>query len=135
MEPPPKRATRGLLPPVWRGGANATVPSTQSFAATAQRTSLARQRRSLIVLVGDDRVADSSARALAQSLHDAGIATEYLGRESSARRVSAAAVVGRADAIEVCLPGAGGVRFLRELLSELNAAGRRQVSIVVHRIC
>jgi methylmalonyl-CoA mutase cobalamin-binding subunit len=95
---------------------------------------MARERRAVVVLVSDDHVSDSSARALARSLHQAGIVTEYLGRESSPQLVTAAAVAARADAIEVCLAGAGGIRFLRELLSELDRVGRRWVSIVVHRI-
>jgi methylmalonyl-CoA mutase cobalamin-binding subunit len=95
---------------------------------------LTRQRRSLVVLVSDDHVADRSARALTKSLGQAGILTEYLGRESCPRRVAAAALAAGVDAIEVCLAGAGGVRFLRELLAELDQADRRRVSIVIHRI-
>lgn len=60
--------------------------------------------------------------------------TVYLGREGNAARIAAVVVDERADAVEVCLTGGGGVMLLRELLRELTYAGRRDVSIGVHRI-
>ena len=60
--------------------------------------------------------------------------TVYLGREGNAARIAAVVVDERADAIEVCLTGGGGVMLLRELLRELARAGRSDVSIRVHRI-
>lgn len=57
----------------------------------------------------------------------------YLGREQSPPRIAAVVVEQRADAVELCLAGTGGVLLLRELLHELIQVGRRDVSIVVHR--
>lgn len=93
-----------------------------------------RQRRAVVVLGGDGRTSDRGARALAKSLADAGVATLYLGRESSASTIAEAAVRAEADAVEVCLSGAGGVALIRDLLRELNGLGQRCVSVVVHRV-
>jgi methylmalonyl-CoA mutase cobalamin-binding subunit len=61
------------------------------------------------------------------------VETVYLGREANAARIAAVVVDERADAVEVCLTGGGAVMLLRELLRELTRAGRRDVSIGVHR--
>jgi methylmalonyl-CoA mutase cobalamin-binding subunit len=58
----------------------------------------------------------------------------YLGRENSARRIAAISAEEEADAVELCLERTGGVLLLRELLRELTQLGRRDVSIVVHRV-
>jgi methylmalonyl-CoA mutase cobalamin-binding domain/chain len=93
-----------------------------------------RERRSVVVMAGDGRTSDRGARALAQSLADAGTPILYLGRARSAQQIAHAAAEAEADAVELCLPGAGGVMLIRELLRELNGLGRRHVSLVVHRV-
>lgn len=72
--------------------------------------------------------------ALATALEKAGIEILYLGREANAQRIAVSAVEARADAVEVCLAGAGGVAVLRALLRELRRLDRSDVSIVVHRV-
>jgi methylmalonyl-CoA mutase cobalamin-binding domain/chain len=98
-----------------------------------ERTAL-RVRRSVVALAGSVRTGDGAARALATRLDQLGIETTYLGREESARRIAAAVADEGADAVELCLAGTGGVLLLRELLRELSDVGRRDVSIVVHRV-
>ena len=93
-----------------------------------------RPRRSVLVLAGTAEVGDYVVRALAESLSQLDVETIYLGRESRAQRIASVVAHERADAIELCLAGAGGVPLLRELLRELIAIGRRDVSIVIHRI-
>ena len=93
-----------------------------------------RRRRSLVVLAEDGPTSDSGARALAASLADAGVEVSYIGRETSAHRIGAAAADLRADAVEVCVVGGGKVGLLRELLHVLRETDRRGVSIVVHRV-
>jgi methylmalonyl-CoA mutase cobalamin-binding subunit len=90
-------------------------------------------RISVVVFHGDGRISDRGARALAQSLAGAGIATVYLGEQASARRVARAAVEERADCVAVCVAGCG-VRFLLDLLRELNRTAGRGVRIAVHRV-
>jgi methylmalonyl-CoA mutase cobalamin-binding domain/chain len=85
------------------------------------------------VLAGTGSTTHRSARALADSLQQLGVETVYLGQEGNAARIAAVVVDERADAVEVCLTGGGGVMLLRELLRELTRAGRRDVSIGVHR--
>ena len=93
-----------------------------------------RRRRSLVVLAGAGPPSDSGARTLAASLADAGVEVSYIGRETSARKIAAAAAELGADAVEVCVVGGRNVSLLRELLHELREIDRRGVSIVVHRI-
>lgn len=93
-----------------------------------------RERKSVVVMAGDGRTSDRGARALAEALSDAGIAILYLGRAESAREIAHAAAEAKADAVEVCLAGAGGVALIRELLKELSGLDGRQVSLVVHRV-
>jgi methylmalonyl-CoA mutase cobalamin-binding subunit len=71
---------------------------------------------------------------VAASLGDAGVIVSYLGQERSVHRIAGTAADMQADAVEVCLAGRGGIGLLRELLHELNRPGRREVSIVVHRV-
>jgi methylmalonyl-CoA mutase cobalamin-binding domain/chain len=92
-----------------------------------------RPRRSVVVLAGSGRTGDSPARALAASLNELGVETICLGREQRADRIARVVVEERADAVEVCLAGSGGVLLLRDLLRELIDIGRRDVSIVVHK--
>lgn len=96
-------------------------------------TAIRRPRRSVIVLAGSGRTSDRPVRALAASLGELGVETIYLGREQRADRIATVVVEERADAVEVCLAGSGGVVLLRDLLRELIKIGRRDVSIVVHR--
>ena len=94
-----------------------------------------RPHRSLIVLATRPGTGERSARELAGSLAELGVEVIYLGRETSARRVAAAAVERRADAVELCLARDGrGVLLVRAVLRELIAIGRHDVSIVVHRV-
>jgi methylmalonyl-CoA mutase cobalamin-binding domain/chain len=92
-----------------------------------------RRRRSLVVLAGDGGVSDRGARALADSLAVAGIEPIYVGRERSPAQIARTAVAEAADAVELCL-GAGGVLIIRELLRELDRIGRRDISLVLHRM-
>jgi methylmalonyl-CoA mutase cobalamin-binding subunit len=95
---------------------------------------LGRPRRSVVVLAGSGGGGDRSAQALAASLGGLGIETVYLGREENASRIAAVVAAERADAIEMCMAGSRGVLLLRQLLRELIEIGRRDVSIVVHRV-
>jgi methylmalonyl-CoA mutase cobalamin-binding subunit len=67
-------------------------------------------------------------------LAEAGIEVSYMGREASPSRIAKAAVDARADAVEFCVVGGGGVVLLRDTLRELKQIDRRRVSIVVHRL-
>lgn len=93
-----------------------------------------QQRRSVVVVVGNGGGSDLGAQALVKTLGEAGIEVLYLGREGSASRIAALATEARADAVEVCLAGEGGVLVLRDLLRELVRLDRREVTIVVHRV-
>ena len=93
-----------------------------------------RRRRAVVVLAGTGSTTDRSALSLTDSLDQLGVETVYLGREGDAARIAAVVVDEQADSVEVCLTGGGGVMLLRELLRELTRAGRRDVSICVHRI-
>jgi methylmalonyl-CoA mutase cobalamin-binding domain/chain len=88
----------------------------------------------VFVVAGEARVGEAGARALARSIADAGVDVLYLGRETNARRIAVSATEARADAVEVCISGAGAISLLRALLGELNRLDRRQVGIVVHRV-
>jgi methylmalonyl-CoA mutase cobalamin-binding subunit len=93
-----------------------------------------QQGTSLLVIAGDRRVSDRSARALAEALHKAGRETLFLGHETNARRIAGLAAEVGADAVEVCVAGGGAVPLLCELLRELRRVGRREVSILVRRV-
>ena len=82
----------------------------------------------------DHRASDRAARALARSLHEAGIEILYLGREDDPRRIAISAAAARATSVEVCVAGGGSVGLLRGVLRELGRLDRRDVSIVVHRV-
>jgi methylmalonyl-CoA mutase cobalamin-binding subunit len=86
-----------------------------------------------VVLARDDATGDAPANALVASLRNLGVHVTYLGREGSAERIARVVTEQRADALELCLAPSGGVPLLRELLRELAKAGRRGVSIVVHK--
>jgi methylmalonyl-CoA mutase cobalamin-binding domain/chain len=89
----------------------------------------------VVVLAGTESdTGDRSAVALARSLGDLGVQTTYLGRTESVPRITSAVADEAADAVEICLAGSGGVLLLRGLLRELVRIGRRDVSIVVHRV-
>lgn len=104
-------------------------PRAQRPPSTAPR----RPRRCLVVWAGSTRTGEAAAQALADSLAGLGIDTKYLGRQESARLIARAVADERVDSLELCL-GVGGVRLLRELLHELAGIGRREVSIVVHKV-
>ncbi len=92
-----------------------------------------RPRRAVVVLSGHPRTGDRAAQALVRSLTELGVETVYLGVEADPCRIAEAVEAERADAVELCLDG-GGVVMLRCLLRELDQLGRRDVSIVVHRM-
>lgn len=96
--------------------------------------SVRRPRRAVVVLAGSVPTNHGPAQALVESLAKLGVETTYLGSEQDAHQIAAAVVEKRADAVELCLAGGGGVLLLRELLRELIQIGRRDVSIVVHRV-
>jgi methylmalonyl-CoA mutase cobalamin-binding subunit len=91
-------------------------------------------RRSLVVVAGRGEADDRVVEGLVSTLGELSVETIYLGREQRPGRIATVVAEQRADAIELCLAGAGGVAFLRELLRELIDIGRRDVSIVVHRV-
>lgn len=93
-----------------------------------------RPRRSVVVLAGEGSASESDGRALVNSIAAFGVQTHYLGNESNASRIVAAVTRHQADAIDLCVAQPGCVLLLRQLLRELMDAGRRDVSIVVHRI-
>jgi methylmalonyl-CoA mutase cobalamin-binding subunit len=93
-----------------------------------------RPRKSLIVVASNLRASESHARTLARSLRQLGVETSYLGGVTDAGRIAATVRDVGADAVEVCLEAPGGARLLRDLLRELTEIGRRDVSIVVHRV-
>jgi methylmalonyl-CoA mutase cobalamin-binding subunit len=94
-----------------------------------------RPRKSVVVLAGSARTGERAVLALADSLARLGVETTYLGREESVERIAAFAVDEDADAVELCLPWGGvGVLTVCGLLRELMEIGRRDVSIVVHRV-
>jgi methylmalonyl-CoA mutase cobalamin-binding subunit len=88
----------------------------------------------VVVVVGSSAGGTRAGIALSSKLQELGIETIYLGREDSPRRIAAVAVERLADAVEICLARSTGIQLLRELLHELIDAGRRDVSIVVHRV-
>jgi methylmalonyl-CoA mutase cobalamin-binding subunit len=90
--------------------------------------------RAIVALAAGASASDGCVGALLESLDQLGVQTVYLGMEESAQRIVAAVVKERADAVELCLGGSGGVLVLRGLLRELIQIGRRDVSIVVHRV-
>jgi hypothetical protein len=88
-----------------------------------------------VVVAGSPRTGESTARALVDSLASLGVQTTSLGREECAHRIAAAVASEHADAVELCLPRDGAsVALLRSLLRELTEIGRRDVSIVVHKV-
>ena len=93
-----------------------------------------RRRMSVVVLAGDPGASDRGARALADSLREAGQEVVYLGREPNAARIAALAGEVGADAVEVCVAGGGAALFLRGLLRELKSRDRGGVSIVLRRV-
>jgi methylmalonyl-CoA mutase cobalamin-binding subunit len=90
-------------------------------------------RRCVIALAGDGPSDETTVRPLLGSLRELGIDTVYVGRAENARRIAEVVAAERADAVELCLTGRGGIPLLRDLLRELVESGRRDVSIVVHR--
>jgi methylmalonyl-CoA mutase cobalamin-binding domain/chain len=93
-----------------------------------------RTRRALVVMVGTPRTGDQSARVLTESLGELGVEATYVGHHESAASIAAKVAEERADAVELCMCGSAGVPLLRDLLRQLLEIGRRDVSIVVHRV-
>jgi hypothetical protein len=59
---------------------------------------------------------------------------KFVGCLESPQQIASIVAEQRADAVELYLGAAGGVLLLWQLLRELIAVGRRDVSIVVHRV-
>jgi methylmalonyl-CoA mutase cobalamin-binding subunit len=93
-----------------------------------------RPRKSVVAIAGDTRTSDSDAMQLVRSLEEIGIQTSYKGRVDDPKRIAAAVRDEGADAVEICLGADGAVMVLLELLHQLTVVGRRDASIVVHRI-
>jgi methylmalonyl-CoA mutase cobalamin-binding subunit len=93
-----------------------------------------RQRRAVVALACGAANDDRGALALVESLTKMGVHAVYLGSEDSARRIADAVAEQQADSVELVLAGAGGVPLLRQLLRDLIDVGRRDASIVVHRL-
>jgi hypothetical protein len=92
-------------------------------------------RKAVVVLVGGAGPADNGVLSLLETLAALDVETLNLGREDSAKRIAAAVSKVQADAVEVCVGAeARTAGLLLELLRELIAVGRRDVSIVVHRL-
>ncbi len=102
--------------------------------ATGRSLRLRRPRRAIVVLAGSGRANGRSVEALAESLDQLGVETIHVGREDDASRIATLVARERADTVELCLTGTGGVALLRNLLRALNEIGRREVTIVVHRV-
>jgi methylmalonyl-CoA mutase cobalamin-binding subunit len=100
---------------------------------TAPAATMARPRRAVVAVIGE-ALDNDHAMALTESLAGLGIGANYLGRQDDAASIAQAVVHERADTVELCLGRGPGVLVLRELLRELIRVGRRDVSIVVHRI-
>jgi hypothetical protein len=115
----------------------AAAPASAGGAARGPASELPRagagSRHCLVVLSGSTRTGERTALALVDHLAGLGVACTYMGRQERADLIAAAADEIQADAIELCL-GRGGVTLLRNLLRELTNCGRREVSIVVHRV-
>jgi methylmalonyl-CoA mutase cobalamin-binding subunit len=117
--------------------ASAPSPSRAAFPGTTggNPIGLRRPRRAIIVFAGGATENDEAAQVLERSLVDLGLDARYVGRADDAARIASLVTLEGADAVEVCLsPGSGAVRFLRDLLRVLIEMGRRDVSIVVHRV-
>jgi methylmalonyl-CoA mutase cobalamin-binding subunit len=93
-----------------------------------------RPRRALVVLAGTARVCDSDVQTLISSLRELGIDATCLQDWHSVSRIAAAVADAQADTLELCVKGNSGVLLIRELLRELIAIGRRDVSVIVHRV-
>jgi methylmalonyl-CoA mutase cobalamin-binding domain/chain len=85
-------------------------------------------------MAGAPEISDRPAMVLAESLTELGVEARYLGREDRAREIAAVVAAEQIDAVELCLTPGAGVLLLRELLRELIRIGRRDVSIVVHKV-
>jgi methylmalonyl-CoA mutase cobalamin-binding subunit len=103
-------------------------------AAPAASRDRRRPRRCVVVLAGQGQPSDGAVEALLASLREFGVTTRYLGREQSARRIAQVVRDEHADTVELCLAGGGGLSLLRDLLHEFVESGRRDVSIVPHRV-
>jgi methylmalonyl-CoA mutase cobalamin-binding domain/chain len=89
----------------------------------------------LVVATGGSTIGDRQASRLAEALRRLGVDASYAGEVDCGRRIATAAVEAGAHSVELCLHrGGGGIALLRQLLHELDEMGRRDVSIVVHRI-
>jgi methylmalonyl-CoA mutase cobalamin-binding subunit len=89
----------------------------------------------MIVRTGEGSEGARSAEQLAIRLSTVGIESIHFDAEQDPLEIAAAAVREQADSIELCLPTDGrAVPLLRDLLRELIALGRRDVSIVMHRV-
>jgi hypothetical protein len=94
-----------------------------------------RRRKSLVVLAGRPGTGETVAQALVDSLASLGVQTTTVRRETSPQGIAAAVANEHADTVELCLArGGDGVALPWSLLHELAAIGRRDVSIVVHKI-
>jgi len=92
-----------------------------------------RRRRSIVVRTSD-RACENAAVALKDSLSRWGFDVDYLGLESSPRRIAHAVVAARADALELCTANVIPVELIRLLLRELEVVGRADARIVIHRL-
>lgn len=90
--------------------------------------------RSLVVLGGRGSAGEADVEPLLEILRQFGIRTKFLGREEDPRRIAEAASAEEVDTVELCLVGPGGIPMVRDLLRELIALDRRDVTIVVHRV-
>lgn len=91
-----------------------------------------RRRRSIVVRASNG-VCEDAAIALRDSLTRWGFDIDYLGLESSPRRIAQTVAVTRADALELCTTSTIPVELIRLLLRELEAVGRADARIVIHR--
>jgi methylmalonyl-CoA mutase cobalamin-binding subunit len=113
------------LPPVMSEFATNVSPT--------QQRGRCQPRRAVVVVAGSVQTSERFIQVVTQSLDELGVDATFLGREGDAALIAAAVVAAAPDSVELCLAGGGGVVLLRELLHELIAVGRRDVSIVVHK--
>jgi methylmalonyl-CoA mutase cobalamin-binding subunit len=93
-----------------------------------------RPRKSIVALAGTVRAGERHGLALASSVAELGAETTYLGQVDDAARIVQIVREQNADAVELYMGPAGGVVLLRDLLRRLTDVGRRDVSIVIHRV-
>jgi methylmalonyl-CoA mutase cobalamin-binding subunit len=88
----------------------------------------------LVVAAGVDEPPVRSTATIIESLEGLGIDAVDAGRVDDPSKIAAMAAAEGVDAVELCVPGGGGVLLPRRVMHALTAIGQREVSIVVRRV-